>query len=166
MFVIILRALPWLMKAAPLLGLLKSNAKVLGLVVSIAVPLGMGIYINMLKKDISELEGQGILYESQLDQAAEVNLGNVDTIGKLRDANQSLADAVRVTDEVLTRATNEAILRTAHANQRTENALLELEELRNANPTCEQVANIDLGAACPLVTERLRKAADEAASQD
>ncbi len=148
------------------MGVLKSNSKMTGIVLSLVATLGMGIYIKMLQNDRDELEGRAILYISQLDQAAEVNANNAGTITKLRLANKSLADAIRITDEVRNAAAAAAVIRAAEANARTANALDELEELRNANPTCEQVSNIDLGAACPLVVERLRRSADEAASQD
>jgi len=160
MFALILKLAPWLMKAAPLLGMAKGKAKLIGSILTVLSVLGTYWYINALQNDVSELEGQAILYVEQILECQAANSSMVDSILELRDANSSLAESIEVTAEAREQAAREAYRRDQLAHAALLVTKQELEDLRNANPTCQQLSQIDMGIACPAVIERLRNAAD------
>lgn len=157
---IILKLIPWIMRAAPLLGMMKGKAKLIGAVISVLSVLGTYLFINGLQNDISELEGQAILYVNQITECQTVNAENWGTILELEAANSSLAESIEVTAEMREAAAREALDRDQRSLQTLLRTKQELEDLRNANPTCQQLSQIDMGIACPAIIERLRNAAD------
>ena len=159
MLAAILRLAPWLMKAGPFIGILKGNAKLVVSVISILSVFGTYWYITHLQNDISELEGQAILYVSQIQQCQTANNENMTAIRALQAANTSLIDKVAVSDEVRENAAREAAERDRAAAAALRNTTRELEELRNANPSCSDLSSIDMGVVCTLVVDRLREKA-------
>ncbi len=144
----LLRFLPLLKVAKPyLIG-----------VVALSV-LGVFGYVKVLKNNVSELEGQVILYEDQLDRAVSANEGNLDTIETLTSANESLSKAIKVAEDVRVEAILAAAARELKARLTLDDTLQTLEELQNESPSCNEIMQIDIGAACPLSFEFLRKRA-------
>lgn len=169
MWILALKFLPWLTKAAPLFGLIKGKAKLIVPILSLVCLLGTWAYINGLKNDLSERDGTIILMQSDIDERAEVNVNNVDTITKLRAANWDLARAAEVSEETRAAAADKARERDRNARLTLTRTARELQELRDANPTCDQISKIDVGAACPLIIQRLRdseRSASEANRDD
>ena len=160
MIALILKLAPWLMKAAPALGMVKGKAKLIGAIITLLSVLGTYWYIGALKNDISELEGTVILITDQLVECQDANNSMLYTISELRAANSSLAESIEVSAEVRAQAAREAYRRDQLAHAALLATKQELEDLRNANPTCYQLSQIDMGIACPAVVERLRNAAD------
>ena len=154
MWLLIAKALPWLARVGPFFRLIRANAKIISFVLLMAIMAGLYLWVGHLNKTIDRLK-------ADVQLCLLVNDDNLITISTLEGANKSLADAIRITDEVRDAAEERARQRAADASTQLNNTLTELEELRNANPTCAQLANIDLGAACPLVTERMRNAAND-----
>jgi hypothetical protein len=154
MWLFIVKALPWVTRVAPFLGLIKTKAKIITSVLSVVAMVATYLWIGHLNNTIDRLEADATVFEL-------VNQDNLATINSLEGANKSLADAIRITDEVRDAAEEKARQRAAQAASQLNNTLTELEDLRNANPTCDQLANMDLGSACPLVTDRMRDAADD-----
>ena len=146
----VLKLLPWLGRLSPIL---KGNWKAISFVLTAVAIASTYLWIGHLNKVIDELESQAVLYQ-------QANKENVATIETLEGANKSLAEAVRITDEVRDAAEEKARERASQAASELSDTISELEDLRNANPTCEQLSDLDVGAACPLVVERMRRASD------
>jgi len=163
---IILKIAPWLMRAAPLLGLIKGKAKLIMGVISILSMLGGFWYVKSLQNTVSELEGNAILYVDQIEECQNANSNNVGKILELQFINSSLAMAVEVSSEVREAAADKAWWRERDANREILRTGIELEVLRDANPTCKQLSKIDMAVACPLVVKRLREQAAKADRQD
>jgi len=151
---------------APALGLIKGKRKIISLGASVLFALGTVWYISHLKGNIEELEQNAALRVSQVEQCQSVNDENVAAIAVLEGANASLVKAVQVTSEARSEAAAAARERNRLADARIANTISEMEKLRNANPSCDQLAKIDMGAVCPLVVDRMRDAANAADSQD
>ena len=154
---ILLRYLPWLAKTAPFFAFLKGRAKLIGLILSAASLLGIYLHTQSLQNKVELLETQSALYSGQLLQCQTTNASNQNAILELRSANTQLAAAIEISEDKRWAAIQEAIRRDKMADQAIRETLTELERLRNADPTCEELANIDMGVACPLVIERLRQ---------
>lgn len=160
MFALILKIAPWVMKAAPLLGMAKGKAKLIGGIVTVLSILGSYWYVNGLKNDIVELETAVIALTGQLEGCQSANTKNWSTILELKAANSSLAMTIEVSAEMRESAAREAYDRDQRAARNLIRTKQELKDLRNANPTCEQLTKIDMAIACPAVVERLRDLAD------
>lgn len=154
---IILRIAPWLLKAAPLLSLVKSKAKIVVSVLTLVSLLGTYLYIGHLKNKIETLTANSAVYQGQVLQCQEVNRENLVTIDVLTGANESFATALVVSAEERARAAKEAEEREARGAEQLDDTLTEMEGLRNASPTCKELSEIDMGAVCPLVVDSLRK---------
>lgn len=163
---LVLRFAPWLMKAAPLAGLIKGKAKLIGVVASAVFAIGTFLWIGHLNNKIDDLHADVISYQNRAEAAEEANATNQGTITSLRAANESLATAMFISEEERAKAFAAAIERDARAAVRLDNTLSEMEGLRNANPTCKELSEIDMGAVCPLVVEQLRKHAAGTTDQD
>lgn len=163
---IILKIAPWLMRAAPLLSVVKGKAKLIMGVISILSMLGGYWYVKNLQNTVSELEGSAILYVSQIEECQAANAGNQARILELTAINSSLAKAVEVSDDVRREAMNRAWWRERDANRELLRTGMELEVLRDANPSCKQLSEIDMGAYCPAIVQRLREQASKADRQD
>jgi len=163
MFAIFLNIVPWVLKAAPFL---KGRGKLIMAGIAVLSLLGGFWYVKNLQNNVSELEGNLILMEGQVEQCQSVNGENQSVITRLRGINFSLARAAEVGEDVRRAAALAATQRDREASRQMLRTVRELEELRDANPTCDQLSKIDMGAACPLVVERLRQSAAEADSQD
>jgi len=162
MWLILLRTLPWLGRLAPVAGIVKGNSKLIGIGLSVITMLATWWYINSLQSKVQKLEASAVVIESQLSDAQSANESNLSTIRSLEDANASLADAIEVTADDIARSISESARKELEAKLRLDDTIYSLEALRNANPTCEQLANIDMSSACPAVVGRMRQHAASA----
>lgn len=154
------------MKAAPFFTLIKGKAKLIGGALTLLSVVGTYLWIGHLNNKIEALEDDVLVYQTRANIAAAVNVTNQDTITSLRAANESFATALVVREDERIKAIKEAAERDARANAQLDSTLTEMERLRNANPTCEQLSQVDMGAVCPLVVERLRQHAAGTIDQD
>ena len=148
-----LKALPLLAKVTPFLGILKTKAKLIGVVVSILSVL----WIVHLNNKIDRLHEDKTVLEGQVTECLEANETNLVTINELWSANEAFALSLEISEEERIEAVSAAAAREARSAIRLDNTLSEMEKIRNANPTCKQLSEIDMGSACPLVVERLRQ---------
>jgi hypothetical protein len=153
----ILSIAPWLLKAAPVLEMIKGKSKIIGIVLAGITILGFYLYVNGLQNRVEELVAAEVAYVAQAQQCQATNDSNQSAILELRAANTSLAAAIEVSENKRWEAIQLANARMAKADAALDDTLNELERLRHANPTCEELSNIDMGVACPLVIERLRE---------
>ena len=163
MFAIFMNVVPWVLKAAPFL---KGKGKLVMAGIVVLSLLGGFWYVKNLQNNVSELEGNLMLMEDQVEQCQIVNGENQSVITRLRGINFGLARAAEVSEDVRRAAALTAIQRDREASREMLRTVRELEELRDANPTCDQLSKIDMGTACPLIVERLRQSAAETNSQD
>ncbi len=157
----------FLLKFLPLLLKLKGPAKIAGvflrgnwkIVAPVLLVLVMGFTLTTLKNKIDRLEAERVEYSVYIDQAEEANQTQVRTITSLRAANMRLAQAVTVSEQVRADAYAAARDRERRAQIRLDDTITTLKELENETPTCAEISRIDIGAACPLSIELLRRAA-------
>lgn len=148
-----LQILSW---GAKLLPAFKSWKGIGAIVLVVAVAASF-LYIKHLQGARDDALVDKATYLRWYQDAAEANATCIATTNTLRGANESLAAAIRVSEEERIAAVKEAAERTAEAERRLDNTLESLEELRNETPDCEKLSAIDMGAVCPAVTERLRQ---------
>ena len=152
--------LPLLLKLTPVAKVLpylkKVNWKLVAILLCIALVFGN----NWLKNNkIESLERERAEYSHWMDDAEEANGSLVATVESLRAANEALAQAVIVSDQVRADAYAAARERERRAAIRLDDTLNTLKDLQNETPTCGEVNRIDIGAACPRSIELLRQAA-------
>lgn len=138
------------------LPLLKSWKAALGLVLLVALGANFW-YINHLQDGRDEEREKKAMFAQWYQTCADANASNTATIKTLKGANNSLAAAIRVSEEERVAAVKAAVERTARAEAQLDDTLDSLEDLRNETPDCEALSAIDMGAVCPAVTERLRE---------
>lgn len=153
MWIALLTKLPYLAKVLPYL---KSWKVVLGIVLVVALGANW-LYISHLHSEVDDLTEAKAMLTRTLDECIRANGKNMTTIGELRDANEALAQSVVSSEEERIAAIRAAAERERRAALQLDNTLDEIERLRNANPTCDQLSKIDIGAACPAVVDRLRE---------
>lgn len=160
MWMLALRFLPFLGKISP------KHFKLIGIGIGVLAMALLWWRIEWLKGKVETLEAQATILTYERDAAQDANDSNQRTITSLKAANESLAQAVVVNTDVRDAAAEKARQRAIQAAR--DNAALssELEDLRNANPSCEELASIDMGAVCPLVVERMRQHAAKASGQN
>lgn len=157
----------FLLKFLPLILKLKGPAKIAGvflqgnwkIVVPVLLVLVMGFTLHLKNNEIHRLEVSEWYLQTVADKATEANISQLVTITSLRDANESLAQAVIVSEQVRAEAYAAARERERRAQIRLEDITNLLEDLENETPECEVLNRIDIGAVCPLSVELLRKAA-------
>ena len=157
----------FLLKFLPLLLKLKGPAKIAGIFLKgnwktfgpYLLILMLVFYVHLKNNKIERLEAQRVEYSQYIDDAAEANSTQFDTITSLRAANESLAQAVIVSDQVRADAYAAARERERRARIRLDDTITKLKDLENETPECEVLNRIDIGAICPLSVELLRKAA-------
>ena len=151
--------------AAKFLPALKSP-KVAG---SIAVVVGavlLYLYVSHLNGKIEDLTEKKAQIAAFYDQCQKTNVENQNDIRTITGANKALAAAIRVSEEERVAAVKEAVERAARAESQLDDTLDDLEEMRSETPDCEALSRVDMGAACPAVTERLREHAAGTFDQD
>lgn len=149
------RALPFL-----------KTPKVAASIVGVAAVLFLWWYVAHLQNKVDDLKTEKAQITLLYSQAVEANTTNQSTIAELKSANESLAAAIVIREEERIAAAAEAADRAARAEIELDNTLKTLKELRNESPSCEELSRIDMGAVCPLVTERLRQHALGPRGQD
>lgn len=162
----ILKALPWLARLSPALALVKGNWKIVSSVLTLVTMVAIYLWIGHLNNQIDEAEGNLMLVQDQLIACQMANDDQMQAIVLLVDANDDLAELIRVSHADQRIAEFEARERASQAASELRTTLQDLEELRNANPSCAELSQIDIGAVCPLVVERLRGIAAEANRQN
>ena len=151
-----LTILSWGSKLLPLFR----KPKVIGGLLLVAAVTANFWYIKSLQAENLELTERRALLASFYDQCQTANVRNQNAVSLLKRANESLATAITVHEDEKIRAIQEAADREALAALRLDDTIDEMERLRNANPTCEQLSQVDMGAACPAIVGRLRQHAN------
>jgi hypothetical protein len=150
----------WILTRLPFLLRLAPAAKFMGgtksLIVA-AVAAGLTLWIWWQGHRIDNLKDDLSVAESDLLACQDANESNQGTIGQLRSANIALAGALTASDERVREIAENLSRREADTANRLSGALRELEDLKHENQSCEELAAVDIGAACPAVLERLRK---------
>ncbi len=157
----------FLLKFLPLLFKLKGPAKIAGVLFKknwdkILVAAGIMLLATMIHFKNNTIEDQEktiAQYTIWINEATDANLTNQKTIDSLEAANADLAEAVIVSEEVRAAASVAALDRSRRAQIRLDDTRTQLRNLENETPTCAEISRIDIGAACPLSVELLRRAA-------
>ena len=149
----------------PFLALLRSPKILMSAAALVAVGT-LWWYVAHLKNNVEELRKERAYISLLYEQAMGANETNQTTIAELKAANESLAEAITIREEERIAAAADAAARAARAEMRLDDTLRTLEELRNESPSCEELSRVDMGAVCPLVTERLRQHAAGPAGQN
>ncbi|KKN76174.1 hypothetical protein LCGC14_0373850 [marine sediment metagenome] len=157
----------FLLKFLPFLLKLKGPAKIAGVFLKgnwdkVLVAVGiilLATLIHFKNNTIDRQEAVIASYVVILQKAAEANLTNQKTIDSLESANASFAEAMIVREEVRAAASVAAADRARRAQIRLDDTRTQLRDLENETPTCADISRIDIGAACPLSTELMRRAA-------
>ena len=153
----LLRFLPLILKVSPkLLPFLKNHWAI---VLQFVILIVMSTMILIKNNTIDSLELDKVMYTSWQQEATAANLTNQMTIASLRHANKSLAQAVVVSEEVRAASYKKAREWELRAAIQLDDVKTKLKELENETPTCAEISRIDIGAACPLSVELLRRAA-------
>ena len=141
------------MKAVPFLkGNWKAVLPILGVLVLMTT-------IHFKNNTIESLEVDKIMYTRWIADATEANTTLENTNTTLRAANKSLAQAVIVSEDVRAAAYKKAREWELRAAIQLDDVKTKLKELENETPTCAEISRIDIGAACPLSVDLLRRAA-------
>ena len=148
-----LMALSWGSKLLPFLKIRKLWD---GLAILAAV-LGAYWYVTGLQGKIVDLKDEKRMYMEWYQKAADANATNIEAVGLLKGANEALAKSVIASEEERIAAIIESAERELKAKLALNDTLDTLEDLRNETPTCAEISKIDMGLACPLVTDRLRE---------
>ncbi len=149
----LLKFLPLIMKAVPFLkGNWKAVLPILGVLVLMTT-------IHFKNNTIESLEVDKIMYTRWIADAAAANTTLENTNTTLRAANKSLAQAVIVSEDVRAAAYKKAREWELRAAIQLDDVKTKLKELENETPTCAEISRIDIGAACPLSVDLLRRAA-------
>ena len=156
----LLRFLPLILKAAPLakkiLPFLKNHWAI---VLQFVILIVMSTMILVKNNTIDSLELDKVTYTRWQADSIRANATSQATIDVLRSANKALARAAEVSIEVYQRAQKKAREWELRAAIQLDDAKTKLKELENETPTCAEISRIDIGAACPLSVELLRRAA-------
>jgi len=156
----------FLLKLLPSAGVfLSKNWKLVLAGLAVAAVMGNFWYIDSLQDSLAAQKARTQKIAGFWDECSRSNAINQESIGLLRRANKDLAKAVVVTESTLMDSLQEAQEREMRATTRLGDILETLEELQNENPTCAEISRIDLGAVCPLSTERLREHARTSTDQ-
>lgn len=157
MWLLALRFLPFLSKLTPVLGLVKNNLKLIGVVIIVLALAGNWLYIQMLQTDLKREMADKRLFSTWLSECQDINVKNQNTVSNLRLANGSLARSVIVSEKVRLAAEEDATERDLRAQMELDATLETLQELQNESLSCDALMQVDLGAVCPLTDQRLRK---------
>jgi len=157
----------FLLKFLPLLFKLKGPAKVAGVFLKgnwkIAAPMLLAVFLlgvlHFQNKKIDKLDAEVVEWVLFAAKASEANSTQFDTIVSLRAANESLAQAVIVSEQVRADAYAAAREREQRARIRLDDTINKLKELENETPECDVLNRIDIGAVCPRSVELLREIA-------
>lgn len=139
-----------------LLPILKSPKVLLSLSAVTVCLLGY-LYVGSLHGKIEELQKSKQLLTVYYDQCQKSNVMHQRNSQALQSANIALANSVRVNEEERIKAVKEATERALRAEAKLSDTLESLEGMRNETPDCKALSQIDMGAVCPAVTERLRQ---------
>jgi tRNA uridine 5-carbamoylmethylation protein Kti12 len=141
-----LTLLSWGARAVPFL----KSPKIAASILAVAGAVALWLYVGHLQNKIDTQVGVIAVLEA-------TNEANLRTVDELEAANKSLADAIRIREDERIAAAAAAAERQARAEIQLDQTLSKMEELRHETPDCEELSKIDMGAVCPLVTERLRQ---------
>lgn len=91
----------------------------------------------------------------RLDAVVEANETNVEAINALRKANADLLERIRLDEAAAAAAAREAAERAAELRRQRDEARRQLDSALSSTPSCEDLARMDLAAACPAFGDRL-----------
>ena len=157
----------FLLKFLPLLLKLKGPAKIAGvflrgnwkIVAPVLLVLVMGFTIYLKNNTIDSLEESAAHLESLVTKAVAANETLENSNTSLRAANESWRQAMIVSEDVRAEAYRKAREWELRAAIQLDDVKTKLKELENETPTCAEISRIDIGAACPLSVDLLRRAA-------
>ena len=156
----LLKFLPLILRLAPItkkiLPFLKNHWAI---VLQFVVLIVMSSMIIIKNNTIDSLEESAVHLESLVTQAVAANETLENTNTSLEAANASLAQAVIVSEDVRAAAYRKAREWELRAAIQLDDVKTKLKELENETPTCAEISRIDIGAACPLSVDLLRRAA-------
>lgn len=92
---------------------------------------------------------------TRLEAAVEANRTNQETINALQDANAQLLDRIRLDSVAAEEAARSATERLEELRRQRDEARRRLESALSSSPSCEDLAGLDLAAACPAFGDRL-----------
>lgn len=92
---------------------------------------------------------------TRLEAAVEANRTNQETINALQDANAQLLDRIRLDSVAAEEAARNATERLEELRRQRDEARRRLESALSSSPSCEDLAGLDLAAACPALRDRL-----------
>jgi hypothetical protein len=153
MWIWLITKIPFLLQIAPAFKFLGGK---MSLIVG-AVAAGLTLWIWWQGHRIDNLKGDLSVAKSDLRVCQDANESNQGAIGKLQDANKALSGALTASDERVREIAENLSRREADTANRLSGALRELEDLKHENPSCEELAAVDIGAVCPAVVDRLRE---------
>lgn len=149
----LLKFLPLIMKAVPFLkGNWKAVLPILGVLFLLAA-------VHHKNNQLDALNASSAQLTRDVAAAVKANSKLETTNTSLKAANASLAQAVIVSEDVRAAAYREARKREQRAAIALDDTKTKLKELENETPTCTEISRIDIGAACPLSVDLLRRAA-------
>ena len=156
----LLRFLPLLLKAGPLLKkagpVLKRNWDKILVAGGIML---LATMIHFKNNKIESLEADKVRYEVFEETMTAANLTNQVTIITLRRTNDEWVELLMVSENVRASAYKAAQDRARRAQVRLDDTRTQLRDLENETQTCADISRIDIGAACPLSVDILRRAA-------
>jgi len=156
----LLNLLPLFSKALPFFkGYWKIIIPVVGFVLLFWAFNARGNKIDVLKLEQAQ-------YVEWAEQQIRVNESNLATIASLEAANAELAASVSVSEAARIAAYAASLERERKAIAELNAAVNQLQELENETPACAELSRIDIGAACPLSVEQLRRAAQGSLDRD
>jgi len=166
----LLKIIPFLMRFGPIakygpkiLPALKNNGKFLTAIVLILV---MALMLHFKNNIIESLTLDKAEYTRWQTEFTLINEDYISLIASLEVANESLAQAVVVSEEVRAEASAASRERERRAKISLDEALNKLRGLENETPACAEINRIDIGAACPASVDILRRAASKARNQN
>jgi septal ring factor EnvC (AmiA/AmiB activator) len=131
----------------------KIKAGLIAAAVAAVAALVAALWIQTGRLD-SALERNGEL-STRLETAVEANKTNQETIDALQNANAQLLDRIRLDSVASEEAARSATERLEELRRQRDEARRRLESALSSSPSCEDLAGLDLAAACPAFGDRL-----------
>jgi hypothetical protein len=141
-----------------LLPILRSPKVLLSLSAATVCLLGY-LYVVNLHGKVEELKESKATLAMYYDECQKANVMHQRNSQALQAANIALAESVRVSEEERIKAVREAVERALRAEVELNDTLESLEDMRNETPSCKKLSEVDMGAVCPAVVDRLRRSA-------
>jgi hypothetical protein len=138
-----------------MLGLIKGRAAMVVGGILLATFLSMAGVIAWQVKTIRTERAEATVLELRLATAIEINETNVGAINELQKANADLVERIRLDAVAAADAARAAGERAAALERARDEARARLRDALSSEPSCEDLAKLDLAAACPAFGDRL-----------